>query len=208
VEGSPLERYVGCSIHDHDVTFYSYGTTHQECMQHNIRYLVGSTQNEPGLTWNHEMLSLLREMIRWRNSLLPTRLPDPSAAAAFERRYDELLELAASEYGKSPPSRYYRDGYNLYLRLRDFKDSELRFLHALHVPPNNSLCERLARVFKRKQRQAIVFRSFESLGYTCEAIATVNNMRIAGKDVFAEASAIFERARPGRRSSDVMPVTG
>lgn len=198
IEGSPLEAYVGCVEHDHDTTFYRYGTSHQECMQHNIRYLVGSVQNEPHLTWNRRMLDLVREMVHWRNSIDPGDPPGPDklagAAAAFGRRYDAVLELAAAEYGNSPPTEYYRDGYNLFCRLRDFRESELRFLEHLEVDPDNSLCERLARVFKRKQRQAIAFRSFEFLRYVCEAIGAVYNMRLAGKDVFAETAAIFDRS--------------
>jgi hypothetical protein len=197
IEGSALEGYVGCVVHDHDTTFYSYGTTHQECMQHNIRYLVGSIQNEPHLTWNVRMLALLREMLHWRNSCDFAKVPDPGVIADYERRYDEVLLLAALEYDKSPPTKYYRNGYNLFLRLRDFKESQLRFLHDKRVPADNSLCERLARVFKRKMRQAIVFRSFESLGYVCEAIGTINNMRVADKDVFSEVSTVFGRPKSG-----------
>jgi len=200
VEGTPLAGYVGCAVHDHDTTFYSYGTSHQECMQHNVRYLVGSVQNEPHLAWNGDMLELLRKMIRWRNSIDPADPPGEGeleeVRAAFATCYDAILEHAAREYEKSPPTKYYRDGYNLFRRLRDFRESELRFLYDLGVPHENSLCERLARVFKRKQRQAIAFRSFEYLGYACDAIACVSNMRLEGRDVFAEASAIFDRPKP------------
>jgi len=198
IEGSPLAAYVGCVEHDHDTTFYGYGTSHQECMQHNIRYLVGSVQNEPHLTWNSEMLELVREMIHRRNTLDPEEPPDAETlaetTASFGKRYDAILELAAAEYGSSPPTRYYRDGYNLFCRLRDFRESQLRFLEHLEVDPDNSLCERLARVFKRKQRQAIAFRSFEFLCFVCEAISAVCNMRLADKDVFAEVAAIFDRS--------------
>lgn len=71
VKGTPLERYAGCAVHDHDTTFCPYGTLHQECMQHNVRHLVGSCQNEPRLTWDARMLGLVREMPRWRRPLGP-----------------------------------------------------------------------------------------------------------------------------------------
>ena len=202
VESTPLDGYVGCAVHDHDTTFYSYGTSHQECLQHNIRYLIGSIQNEPHLTWNGDMLDLTRKMIRWRKSIDPANPPASDeldrVRAAFESCYDAILEHAEAEYEKSPPTQYYRDGYNLCKRLRKYKDSELRFLKDLSVPYENSLCERLARVFKRKQRQAIAFRSFEYLGYTCDAIARINNMRLEGKDVFGESAAIFNRPKPAK----------
>ena len=63
IEGTLLEQYVGTLVHDHDITFYSYGLRHQECMQHNIRYLKGSIENEPERKWNVKMLELIRSMI-------------------------------------------------------------------------------------------------------------------------------------------------
>ena len=212
VGGTPLESYVGCVEHDHDTTFYSYGTSHQECMQHNIRYLVGSVQNEPHLTWNSRMLDLVREMIHWRNSIDPGAPPGDDelagAAAGFGARFDAVLELAEREYAESPPTKYYRDGYNLFRRLKDYKDSQLRFLDHLEVDPDNSLCERLARVFKRKQHQAMAFRSFEFLCYVCDAISVMYNMRLAGKDVFAETCAIFDRPTPAAVDASALPAAG
>lgn len=56
--------------------------------------------------------------------------------------------------------------------------SELWFLHDRRVPSNNSLCERLARVYKRKQKQAMALRSQENLGYICDSLSTVYLLRI------------------------------
>lgn len=42
IKGTPLADYVGTVVHDHDRTFYSYGTRHQECTQHDCRYLIDS----------------------------------------------------------------------------------------------------------------------------------------------------------------------
>jgi len=55
IEGIPVEEYVGTLVHDHDTTFYRYGLGHQECMQHNLRYLTGSMENEPERKWNKKM---------------------------------------------------------------------------------------------------------------------------------------------------------
>lgn len=202
VRGTPLEPYVGCVSHDHDRTFYSYGTSHQECLQHVVRYLVGSTQNEPHLTWNRQMLEHVRAMLHWRKSLPPGEPPDPAEVAAMEARYDEILALAEAEYAERPPTKYYRDGYNLFVRMRDYRDSHLLFLHDPRVEPDNSLCERKARVFKRRQHASMAFRSFENLGFVCDGIATVDNMRSGGKDVFAESSLIFARPRATASASD------
>lgn len=198
IRGTPLESYVGIVVHDHDKTFYRYGTGHQECMQHNCRYLVGSCENEPSRKWNRQMHELIREMLHYRNSLGPAEASVPAVVSAFEERYDRILEKAGEEYEYEPPDKYYREGYNLYARMKEYKESELRFLHDRNVPANNSLCERLARVYKRKQKQAMVIRSKENLGYICDNLSTVYLLRSKGLDVYKEISNIFERKKPAR----------
>ena len=42
---------------------------------------------------------------------------------------------------------------------------------------------------------------FEYLGYVCDSIAAVSNMRLDGKDVFAESSSIFDRPMPAKAAS-------
>ena len=39
VEGTPAENYQGILVHDHELTFYNYGSDHQECLAHVLRYL-------------------------------------------------------------------------------------------------------------------------------------------------------------------------
>lgn len=179
IQGTLLEDFVGTVVHDHDKTFYNYGLQHQECMQHNIRYLIGSEQNEPELKWNKQMHKLLQEMIHYRNDLGEDDL-DPETVKDFENRYDEILRLAKEEYEYDPPSDYYKEGYNLYRRLEKYKDSELLFLHDKRVPANNSLVERLARIFKRKQNQMMVIRSEDNAEYLCDCLSVVNTFRYQG----------------------------
>lgn len=195
VKGTPLEHYVGTVVHDHDKTFYSYGSRHQECTQHDCRYLIGSTENEPERKWNHQMHELFQEMLHYRNGLGEKEL-DASVVEDFESRYDRILDKAQEEYEYEPPGKYYREGYNLFVRLRKYKESELLFLHDKQVPANNSLCERLARVFKRKQKQALVFRSQNNLEYICDSLSTVYLLRTKGLNVYQEIADIFERKRP------------
>lgn len=197
IKGTPLEHYMGIVVHDHDRTFYRYGQGHQECIQHDCRYLIGSKENEPEREWNHQMHDLIREMLHYRNGLGASEPPDPGKIAEFERRYDKILSHAEKEYKEEPPSEYYREGYNLFLRLREYKESELRFLHDMRVPANNSLCERLARVYKRKQKQAITLRSQESLGYICDGLSVVYLLRSQKEgSVYKEICNIYSRKRP------------
>ena len=195
VRGSPLELYVGCVIHDHDLTFYRYGSSHQECLQHVLRYLKGSMDNEPELRWAKEMRELHREMIRAVRALPEGECLPDGAVADFERRYDEILDLADREYGEHPPTRYYRDGYNLSRRLRAFREAELLFLHE-DVPYENSRAERLARVFKRRQHQVMTFRTMEGLEIACAAKTAIENIRSSGANVFEGLREVFGRPAP------------
>lgn len=199
IKGTPLEGYVGITVHDHDTTFYRYGTGHQECMQHNIRYLVGSCQNEPERTWNEQMLALLREMLHYRNGLAEDEDLDPAIVAGLEERYDKILDTAEEEYEDVPPNDYYREGYNLFSRLVAYKEHELRFLHDKRIPADNSLCERLARVYKRKQKQAITLRSQDNLCHICDGLSVVHLLRRDGGNVFQKIADIYERERPPKK---------
>ena len=78
IAGSPVEDFQGILVHDHDLTFYNYGSNHQECLDHVLRYLKDSMQNETHLTWSGQMRELLREAIHFRKHLDPNdgRNPD------------------------------------------------------------------------------------------------------------------------------------
>ena len=154
VKGTVTEDYQGILVHDHDRTFYNYGTDHQECLAHVLRYLKGSMDNEPDRTWNKDMHSLVQEMIHFRNGLQPSEELDPCKVSEFEERYRKILETARKEYEDVPANDYYRDGYNLFLRMEKYMQNHLLFLHDLRVPATNNEAERLLRNYKRKQAQA------------------------------------------------------
>ena len=120
VKGTVAEDYQGILVHDHDITFYSYGTDHQECLAHVLQYLKGSMDNEPGRAWNKEMHGLIQEMIHFRNETLLSCNLDPEKISGFEERYLKILETARKEYEDIPANAYYKDGYNLFLRMEKY----------------------------------------------------------------------------------------
>ena len=192
IKGTIVDQYNGILVHDHDTTFYKYGNGHQECAQHNMRYIKGSIQNEENLTWSKSMHELFQEMLHYRNTI-SNGILDARQVANFERRYDEIIKIAEKEYEYNPPSKYYREGYNLYLRLKKYRENELLFLHDIRVPTNNSICERLARVYKRKQKQAIVMRSFDHLEYLCKCLSVLYSLRAESKNMYDQVTTIFNR---------------
>ena len=198
IEGSAVEDYQGALTHDHDKTFYKYGIAHQECLQHVLRYLLDSINNETNLTWSTQMRELIREMIHFRKGLPDDgKNPDevsPEQVKEFEKRFDEILDLAEREYEYEPPTKYYVKGINLFKKLRNYRDNHLLFLHDIRVPHTNNHSERPLRKIKRKQKQAMVFRSFESLEYLCNCMGIVETIHLRAENLFESIAAIFDRS--------------
>ncbi len=192
VKGTVAEDYHGILVHDHESTFYNHGSGHQECLAHVLRYLKGSIENEPGREWNKKMRSLVQEMIHYKNGLSDDEKPDADNVKEYERRYREILEKAKEEYEYIPPDKYYRDGYNLYRRMEHYMSNHLLFLHDQRVPATNNLAERLLRVYKRKQAQAVSFRSFDSIEFLCQCMSMLFMMRKNEEtNLFNRVSRIF-----------------
>ena len=201
VEGTPVEDYQNTIVQDHDFTLLNYGSNHQECNDHTLRYLKSSMENEPNLKWNLLMRDLLQEMIHFRKSLAPQdkRNPDeidPKSVEDLELRYDKILELAKEEYDYEPPKEYYKDGFNMYKRLHKYKTYHLLFLHDRRVPYSNSLAERLLRIIKRKQHQVMCFRSFSGLEELCNCLGTIATLRAQGNNVYKGVVKLFGNILP------------
>ena len=136
--------------------------------------------------------SLVQEMIHFRNGLQPSEELDPCKVSEFEERYRKILETARKEYENVPANDYYRDGYNLFLRIEKYMQNHLLFLHDLRVPATNNEAERLLRNYKRKQAQAVTFRSFESIDYLCQCMSMLVLMRLEEPtNIFDRVSRIF-----------------
>ena len=192
VKGTVTEDYQGILVHDHEPCFYSYGSGHQECLAHVLRYLKGSMENEPGRSWNRKMRELLQEMIHYANTVSGQGAADSHKVSDYERRCREILEQARKEYEAIPPEPYYRDGYNLYRRMEKYMENHLLFLKEPGVPSTNNEAERRLRPYKRKQAQAVTFRSFESLDQLCQCMSMLVMMREKeGQNIFQKVCVIF-----------------
>ena len=165
-------------------------------MVHIERYLKDSMENEKDLTWNRQMLKLIQDMIH-ENNTAPAEGIAEERIAEFEARYDAIVRKAGEEYEDTPPSDYYRDGYNLYLRMEKYKHNHLLFLSNPLVEPDNNLCERKARVLKGKINQAVSLRSFQHLEYFCECLSVIDHFATNDKNnLYQSIKEIFKRPRP------------
>lgn len=195
VKGSPVELYRGTIISDHESTFQSYGTRHQECLVHVERYLRASIENEPGLEWNAEMLEWVKSAIHYWNEGKDGRGTQENRVSEFEARYGQILEKAKKEYEYELPSEYFRDGYNLYKRMEADKEDYLLFLHDPSVAPTNNLAERNGRKFKRKAAQVMGFRSMEGVSYFCDGLSILQTLKSKGEKLYKAVALRFNGGR-------------
>ncbi len=188
---TPVKNFNGTLVHDHDRSYYSYGSSHQECIAHVLRYLVGAMENEPHLTWHKQMHTLLQKMIhtaKRNKSGIPKEKVD-----TLTRKYESILDAAATEYQKHPPQREYLDGYNLQKRLRDYQSAHLYFLSHPDVGYTNNISERGLRKFKRKQKQAVVLRSSSGGQHICDALTIIETARMQHKNIYDTVESAFAK---------------
>lgn len=192
VKETVVEEYQGILVHDHESTFFNYGTNHQECLAHVLRYLKDSIDNEPELVWNKKMQTFLRELIHERKQLPSETDFSNEQISNYESEYKKILAKAREEYEYVPPNRYYKDGYNLYLRMEKYSSNHLLFLQDYRIPTTNNEAERLLRVYKRKQVQAVSFRSQASIDYLCQCMSMLVMMRkTEEQNIFEKVSTTF-----------------
>lgn len=185
ISDTPVEGYEGVLIHDHDKTLFNYGNAHQKCLAHELRYIQDSINNEAKLTWNKKMKLFLQETIhKFKNNL-------DLDYTEISKRYDEIISIGNNEYKNNIPYKYYRDGYNTWKRLRDYKESVLYFITHPDIPYTNNLVERLARQIKRKSKQVGAFRSFEHTQEYCDFMSIVETGKSNNKNIYELVNEYF-----------------
>lgn len=190
LKGTPVEDYQQTLVHDHDRTYYQYGSDHQECLAHVLRYLKDSMVNEPELTWNKQMHAFLQRIIH-EVKAMDRQVPE-KCCQAYEQEYDRILSKAQEEYEYEPPSEYYKEGYNLQQRLRKYRNEHLLFLRHPEVEYTNNRSERYCRKYKRKQKQAVTFRSQSNAEAFCDALSIIETGKLHGKSAYDTIRSIFE----------------
>ena len=191
VEGSPLEFYDGILISDHEAALIKHGSKNQECMAHVKRYLISSIENEKNLTWNILMKEWIKDAVIYWNDVHNGGEEDLGKVAGLDRRYDEVIATAETEYENEPPSEYFKEGYNLYKRMAEEKERYTLFIHDPRVEPDNNLAERCARKFKRKAAQVMCFRSQDGVDWFCDGLSIIQSIKAAGKNLYEAVTKRF-----------------
>ena len=194
--GSPVDGngpQVVC--HDHDTSYYSYGTAHAECNAHALRYLRGVEQNEPGREWAARMSGVLADANRVRSECLEGgAMPDAGQVAGLRARYEAALDLADAEYARDGPfhPRYVPEGVALSARLRRYEDQHLLFLERADVPFTNNESERHLRCAKGKLKQSGGFRSTANgQAPYCDFLTVTRTALLRGESPYATVLGVF-----------------
>ena len=184
VKGTPVEYYSGALVSDHESALAAHGDRHQECMSHVLRYVIASIENERKMKWNCKMRRWIRKAIHHWHSY------DDDNAKAWADMSDKLifqlketLKLATSEYEYIPPTKYFRDGFNLCKRMSSSIEDYVLFLRDHSIPPTNNLAERCARKYKRKTHQMMCFRGDRGDEYLCDGLSVIETLRLQNKNV-------------------------
>ena len=119
---------------------------------------------------------------------------DPVKVDDLERRFYEMLERGKIEYEENPPSKYYREGYNLWKRMYEHPEEYLLTLHDKRVPPTNNVAERRARQYKRKIKQVMTFRSKVYHSHFCDGLTTLEQLRKKSGSLLGNIANVFNRA--------------
>ena len=195
IKATPLKNYLNAVIHDHDRSYYNEEFSfreHQECLAHIIRYCQDSIDNEPELTWNSRM----KEHLQWIIHRYKAKNITEEEQEELIRTYDEILDTAEQEYRSHPPTKYYREGFNLAKRLKEYRNETLAFLTSeTELAYDNNLSERLLRQCKRKSRAVISFRSSESTEIYCDVLSLIKSADQQGINIYQMMKEGFSRTR-------------
>lgn len=194
VKGSPLEYYEGTTVTDHEASLIKHGTKHQECLSHVERYARGSAENEPEKKWASQLVNWVKESVAcWNRVDRKEETYDGGMAEEHIRKLRKILDQARDEYEQHPPTRYNKDGYNLFKRMDEAFEDYVLFLRDPSVPPTNNLSERYARQIKRKLHQVMSFRSMDGVEHFCDGLTIIETIRAEGGDLYDEVTRRFNQ---------------
>ena len=135
------------------------------------------------------MKKFLQETIHWYKSFEDPLLDRD--IKAIRENYAAILRIADDEYALAPPSKYYRDGINLSVRLREYMDAHLLFLTDRNIPYTNNFSERLLRQIKRKARQIGCFRSFDGIVNYCAVESVIETAKMHNLGIYCTFRDVF-----------------
>jgi transposase len=164
LDAGVLPNCRGWAVHDGFKPYFGFTTVrHALCNAHHLRELQFLVE-QYNVQWADTMQTLLLTMKQHCEAQ-----PDGLSACLIldlEAQFDALLQRGFQEYPilLPPPNSNQRvaqhPATNLLIRLRDYRDAVLAFIHSPQVPFDNNLAERDLRMMKVKQKIAGCFRTW------------------------------------------------
>ena len=77
--------------------------------------------------------------------------------------------------------------------MKEDKDDYVLFLINKSIIPNNSIAERYARVYKRKNIQAMCFRNKEGVKSFCNSLSIIETLKNNGENLFIAVTDRFNK---------------
>ena len=163
--GDVPEGLLGHAVHDHFKSYFkkSPNALHALCNEHHLRELKAliDIEKEP---WAQQMTDLLRKVCSL--SKLP-EVAEEKVLQEIYKTYDDIVQNGLDFHNALPPlprtgkrgRKKNRKGYNLIVRVRDFKDCVLRCLKDPDVPFTNNQGEQDLRMVKVRQKISGCFRT-------------------------------------------------
>lgn len=173
-----LRKYTGILVHDHETALYHFGTDHDECNVHLIRYLRKNTE-ETGHEWSAGMISLLCEMNQARKKRMgqgKTSFP-VGEISRYEQQYHSLITEGFKE-NKNTGHKYAKaDEIRLLNRMKKYSHNHLLFLHDFHVLFDDNISERDLRKVKNRQKMSGGFRKDSGHEMYCSILTIIETIK-------------------------------
>lgn len=162
LDAGVLPNCQGWAIHDGLKSYFGFETVrHALCNAHHLRELEFAAEHHSA-TWAEDMQKLLLKMKKHDDEQTLTKIQ----IIDLETCYDQLLEKGFRAFPVQPRPPDHKGPFaqhtvtNLLIRLRDYREAVLAFLHHPEVPFDNNLAERDLRMMKVKQKVSGCFRTW------------------------------------------------
>ncbi len=184
----------GVIVHDHWKPYYTLpGLTHALCNAHHLRELKAliDIEKEPWAKLMSDLLLDANKTVHSAKAAGTRILPEPDRTRIFAH-YDAVVASGLAFHDQQPvlerqpgargrPPR--RPGHNLLIRLRDFRQDVLRFLHDFAVPFTNNQAEQDVRMMKVKMKISGGFRTFHGAAVFATIRSVVSTARKHGANI-------------------------
>lgn len=186
-----LNKCIGTLVSDHFVMYYNYGTRHQECNAHILRYLKGVSEIEHG-GWSQDMISLLTEILHRRKELINNGVQyfSKEDKESYTNKYVSIISKAKDTYFEK--TIYNTDSVNLYKRMEKYKENHLLFMNDFSIPFENNQAERDVRMLKSKTKVSGHFNMLEGAQDFLNIRSVLQSCTKQKKNIFHSIKRLFD----------------